>query len=156
VAAAINGLAMGGGLEITLACHYRVVADNPKIQLALPEAKVGLLPGAGGTQRLPRLIGVMAAAPYLLEGKSMKPAEALAVKVVHEVVPAGHRGRGRQDLGQDQGRPRRAVGQEGLQAPRRRSLHRRRQPGVHHGQRHAAQADLWQLSRPAEHHEGGL
>uniref|UniRef100_B0T294 3-hydroxyacyl-CoA dehydrogenase NAD-binding n=1 Tax=Caulobacter sp. (strain K31) TaxID=366602 RepID=B0T294_CAUSK len=88
VAAAINGLAMGGGLEITLACHYRVVADNPKIQLALPEAKVGLLPGAGGTQRLPRLIGVMAAAPYLLEGKSMKPAEALALKVVHEVVPA--------------------------------------------------------------------
>jgi 3-hydroxyacyl-CoA dehydrogenase/enoyl-CoA hydratase/3-hydroxybutyryl-CoA epimerase len=61
VAAAINGLAMGGGLEITLACHYRVVADNPKIQLGLPEAKVGLLPGAGGTQRLPRLIGVMAA-----------------------------------------------------------------------------------------------
>jgi 3-hydroxyacyl-CoA dehydrogenase/enoyl-CoA hydratase/3-hydroxybutyryl-CoA epimerase len=88
VAAAINGLAMGGGLEITLACHYRVVADNPKIQLALPEAKVGLLPGAGGTQRLPRLMGVMAAAPYLLEGKSMKPAEALANKVVHEVVPA--------------------------------------------------------------------
>ncbi|KAI6244420.1 3-hydroxyacyl-CoA dehydrogenase [Aphelenchoides fujianensis] len=77
VAAAINGLAMGGGLEICLACHYRVVADNPKIQLALPEAK-----------RLPRLMGVMAAAPYLLEGKSMKPAEALANKVVHEVVPA--------------------------------------------------------------------
>lgn len=89
VAAAINGLAMGGGLEMTLACHYRVVADNPKIQLALPEAKVGLLPGAGGTQRLPRLMGVMAAAPYLLEGKSMKPAEALGFKVVHEVVPAG-------------------------------------------------------------------
>jgi 3-hydroxyacyl-CoA dehydrogenase/enoyl-CoA hydratase/3-hydroxybutyryl-CoA epimerase len=89
VAAAINGLAMGGGLEMTLACHYRVVADNPKIQLALPEAKVGLLPGAGGTQRLPRLMGVMAAAPYLLEGKSMKPAEALGFKVVHEVVPTG-------------------------------------------------------------------
>jgi len=88
VAAAINGLAMGGGLEITLACHYRVVADNPKIQLSLPEAKVGLLPGAGGTQRLPRLMGVMNAASYLLEGKSMKPAEALAAKVVHEVVPA--------------------------------------------------------------------
>ena len=88
VAAAINGLAMGGGLEITLACHYRVVADNPKIQLSLPEAKVGLLPGAGGTQRLPRLMGVMNAASYLLEGKSMKPAEALAAKVVHEVVAA--------------------------------------------------------------------
>lgn len=89
VAAAINGLAMGGGLEICLACHYRVVGDNPKTQLALPEAKVGLLPGAGGTQRLPRLMGVMAAAPYLLEGKSMKPQEALALKVVHEVVAPG-------------------------------------------------------------------
>ncbi|MBO9709895.1 MAG: enoyl-CoA hydratase/isomerase family protein [Caulobacter sp.] len=89
VAAAINGLALGGGLEFTLACHYRVVADNPKIQLGLPEAKVGLLPGGGGTQRLTRLMGVMAAAPYLLEGKSMKPAEALGFKVVHEVVPAG-------------------------------------------------------------------
>ncbi|CAN5373851.1 3-hydroxyacyl-CoA dehydrogenase NAD-binding domain-containing protein [soil metagenome] len=88
IAAAINGLAMGGGLEMTLACHYRVVADNPKIQLSLPEAKVGLLPGGGGTQRLTRLMGVMAAAPFLLEGKSMKPAEALAFKVVHEVVPA--------------------------------------------------------------------
>jgi 3-hydroxyacyl-CoA dehydrogenase/enoyl-CoA hydratase/3-hydroxybutyryl-CoA epimerase len=88
IAAAINGLAMGGGLEMTLACHYRVVADNPKIQLSLPEAKVGLLPGGGGTQRLTRLMGVMAAAPFLLEGKSMKPAEALGFKVVHEVVPA--------------------------------------------------------------------
>jgi 3-hydroxyacyl-CoA dehydrogenase/enoyl-CoA hydratase/3-hydroxybutyryl-CoA epimerase len=88
VAAAINGLALGGGLEFTLACHYRVVADNPKIQLGLPEAKVGLLPGGGGTQRLTRLVGVMAAAPYLLEGKSMKPAEALGLKVVHEVVAA--------------------------------------------------------------------
>jgi len=61
VAAAINGLALGGGLEVTLACHYRVVADNPKIQLGLPESKVGLLPGGGGTQRLPRLVGAVLA-----------------------------------------------------------------------------------------------
>ncbi len=87
VVAAINGLALGGGLEITLACHYRIVADNPKIKLGLPESKVGLLPGAGGTQRLPRLVGVMKAAPYLLEGKTMSPQEALAMGVVHEVVP---------------------------------------------------------------------
>lgn len=88
VAAAINGLALGGGLEITLACHYRVVADNPKIQLGLPEAKVGLLPGAGGTQRLPRLVGVMQAAPLILEGKPSSPAEAKALGFVDEVVPA--------------------------------------------------------------------
>jgi 3-hydroxyacyl-CoA dehydrogenase/enoyl-CoA hydratase/3-hydroxybutyryl-CoA epimerase len=87
VVAAINGLALGGGLEICLASHYRIVADNPKIKLGLPEAKVGLLPGAGGTQRLPRLIGVMKAAPYLLEGKTMSPQEALGMGVVHEVVP---------------------------------------------------------------------
>lgn len=86
--AAVNGLAMGGGLEIVLACHYRVVADNPKIQLSTPEVQVGLLPGAGGTQRLPRLMGVQASLPYLSQGKSMSPQEALAMKVVQEVVPA--------------------------------------------------------------------
>ncbi len=87
VAAALNGLALGGGLELALACHYRVVADGAKIQLGLPEAKVGLLPGAGGTQRLPRLVGAMKALPLLLEGKSLSPQEALALGVVHEVVP---------------------------------------------------------------------
>ncbi|MDX1580486.1 MAG: enoyl-CoA hydratase-related protein, partial [Alphaproteobacteria bacterium] len=87
-AAALNGLAMGGMLEIALACHYRVSADNPKIQYGLPEVKVGLLPGAGGTQRLPRLMGVQASLPYLLQGKSMSPKEALAATVVNEVVPA--------------------------------------------------------------------
>jgi len=88
VAAALNGLALGGGLELALACHYRVVADGGKIQLGLPEAKVGLLPGAGGTQRLPRLVGAMKALPLLLEGKSLSPVEALALGVVHEVVSA--------------------------------------------------------------------
>ena len=85
---ALNGLAMGGGLELSLACHYRVVADDPKIQLALPEVKVGLMPGGGGTQRLPRLMGIQASAPYLLQGKSLSPQEALGFGVVHEVVPA--------------------------------------------------------------------
>ncbi len=88
VVAAVNGLALGGGLEIALACHYRVVADNPKIQLGLPEAKVGLLPGAGGTQRLPRLIGLMKALPLILEGKPSSPAEAKALGFINEVVPA--------------------------------------------------------------------
>jgi 3-hydroxyacyl-CoA dehydrogenase/enoyl-CoA hydratase/3-hydroxybutyryl-CoA epimerase len=88
VVAAINGTALGGGLELCLACHYRVAADNPKAQLGLPEVKVGLLPGAGGTQRLPRLIGIQAAAPLLLEGKALKPQEALKLGIVHKVVPA--------------------------------------------------------------------
>jgi 3-hydroxyacyl-CoA dehydrogenase/enoyl-CoA hydratase/3-hydroxybutyryl-CoA epimerase len=87
VAAAINGLALGGGLEITLACHYRVCADNPKIQLGLPEVLVGLLPGAGGTQRLPRLMGVQPALMYLTQGKNMSPQEAQGFGVVHELAP---------------------------------------------------------------------
>jgi len=88
VAAAINGLALGGGLEFTLACHYRVCSDNPKLTLGLPEVMVGLFPGAGGTQRLPRLMGVQPALMYLLQGKSMSPQEALGLGVVHAVVPA--------------------------------------------------------------------
>ncbi|WP_321396562.1 3-hydroxyacyl-CoA dehydrogenase NAD-binding domain-containing protein [Emcibacter sp.] len=88
VAAAVNGVAMGGGLEIILACHHRVVADNPKIKLALPEVMVGLLPGAGGTQRLPRLMGIQMALPYLLQGKNMTPQQALGSGVIQEVVPA--------------------------------------------------------------------
>ena len=89
VAAAINGLALGGGLELTLACHYRVVGDNPKIQLGLPEIKVGLFPGGGGTQRLTRLVGVQAAMMAMTEGKSFRPNDAKAAGIVHEVVPAG-------------------------------------------------------------------
>ena len=89
VAAAVAGVAMGGGLELALACHHRVLVDDPKVQIGLPEAKVGLLPGGGGTQRLPRLMGVMAAAPYLLEGKSFRPADAKAAGVVDQLVPRG-------------------------------------------------------------------
>ncbi|MBO9500417.1 3-hydroxyacyl-CoA dehydrogenase NAD-binding domain-containing protein [Brevundimonas sp. A19_0] len=89
VAAAINGLALGGGLELTLACHYRVVGDNPKIQLGLPEIKVGLFPGGGGTQRLTRLIGVQAAMMAMTEGKSFRPNDARGAGIVHEVVTAG-------------------------------------------------------------------
>lgn len=88
VACALNGLALGGGLEVALACHYRVAAnDNPKIQFGLPEAKIGLLPGAGGTQRLPRLIGIMEASQYILEGKPMKAEKAAELGVVNELAP---------------------------------------------------------------------
>jgi 3-hydroxyacyl-CoA dehydrogenase / enoyl-CoA hydratase / 3-hydroxybutyryl-CoA epimerase len=86
VAAAINGLALGGGLELTLACHYRVVGDDSKIQLGLPEIKVGLFPGGGGTQRLTRLIGVQAAMTAMSAGSSWRPNDAKGAGVVHEVV----------------------------------------------------------------------
>jgi len=88
VACAINGLALGGGLEVALACHYRIAAnDNPKLQLGLPEAKVGLMPGGGGTQRLPRIMGAQAAAPFLLQGESMTAEQAKSNGVVHELAP---------------------------------------------------------------------
>lgn len=88
IAAAINGLALGAGLELALACHYRVLADDSEAVIGLPEVRVGLLPGAGGTQRLPRLIGIPQALPLLLEGKHISPAEALALGVVNAIVPA--------------------------------------------------------------------
>ncbi len=86
--AAINGTALGGGLEVCLACHRRIAADNPKALIGLPEVTLGLLPAAGGTQRLPRMIGIKNALPYLLEGRKVDPIQALAAGLVDEVVPA--------------------------------------------------------------------
>ena len=87
VAVAINGVALGGGLELCLACHYRVLSDHPKAVVGLPESQVGLLPGAGGTQRLPRLIGIREALPLMLEGRHVRPDKALALGIVHEIAP---------------------------------------------------------------------
>ena len=88
-AAAINGLALGGGLELCLACHYRVIADDPKAFVGLPEVKVGLLPGAGGTQRVPRLMDTQSALQMLLKGDSVPAQRAKMMNLVHEVAPAG-------------------------------------------------------------------
>ncbi len=89
VACAINGTALGGGTEIALACHYRVVSDAKGIQLGLPEVQVGLLPGGGGTQRVSRLIGIQAAMPVVLEGQAWSAEKALKMGLVHKIVPAG-------------------------------------------------------------------
>jgi 3-hydroxyacyl-CoA dehydrogenase/enoyl-CoA hydratase/3-hydroxybutyryl-CoA epimerase len=89
VAAALNGSTLGGGMEIALGCHYRVAADNPKARFGFPEVTLGLLPGAGGTQRVPRLVGMMAAAPLLMEGKRIKVAEVQKMGMIHAVVLAG-------------------------------------------------------------------
>jgi 3-hydroxyacyl-CoA dehydrogenase / enoyl-CoA hydratase / 3-hydroxybutyryl-CoA epimerase len=87
VAVVINGVAAGGGLELALAAHYRVVVDDPAIRLGLPESNVGLIPGGGGTQRLPRLIGIEKALPLLLAGALVRPDEALKAGFVDAVVP---------------------------------------------------------------------
>jgi len=86
VVAAINGTALGGGFEIPLACHRRIVIDNPKIQLGLPEVSLGLLPGGGGITRLVRLLGLQPAFPYLTEGKKVDPKTALADGLIHELA----------------------------------------------------------------------
>ncbi|NPT53191.1 3-hydroxyacyl-CoA dehydrogenase NAD-binding domain-containing protein [Paraburkholderia elongata] len=89
VVAAINGSAIGGGLEVALACHRRIAADNDATRIGLPEVTLGLMPGAGGTQRLPRLIGIKRAAPLLLDGKLLKVRDAAALGIIDDVVPGG-------------------------------------------------------------------
>lgn len=89
VAAAIDGLALGGGCEFAMGCHYRVLTDTPRTALGLPESLVGLLPGGGGTQRMPRLVGLERSLPILLEGARLSPQEALAAGAADEVVAAG-------------------------------------------------------------------
>src|SRR4030081_2912069 len=88
-AAAINGLALGGAFELTLSCHFRVAAENPKTRLGLPEAKVGLFPGAGGTQRVPRIVPPQDAMQLLLKGEAVNLEKAKALKLIDAVVPAG-------------------------------------------------------------------
>src|SRR5450755_1363326 len=87
VVAAIHGACLGGGLEWALACRYRLCSDSPKTQLGLPEVQLGLLPGAGGTQRLPRLIGIAEALDLILSGKSVRAGKAKKLGLVDEVVP---------------------------------------------------------------------
>jgi 3-hydroxyacyl-CoA dehydrogenase/enoyl-CoA hydratase/3-hydroxybutyryl-CoA epimerase len=88
VVAAIHGACLGGGLELALACHARVASDDKRTKLGLPEVQLGLLPGAGGTQRLPRLVGVATSLDLMLTGKQLDGRRALKMGLVDEVVPA--------------------------------------------------------------------
>src|SRR5439155_20446332 len=87
VVAAINGAALGGGLEICLACHHRVIVDDNKAVVGFPEVQLGLLPGAGGVVRSVRMLGLASALTnLLLQGQRIKPAEAKELGVVDEIV----------------------------------------------------------------------
>src|SRR6201996_6925465 len=86
--AAINGTAMGGGFELALACHHRIASENDKTRLGLPEIKVGLFPGGGGTQRIARMMPPADALQFLLKGDQLRLNRAKAMKLVDEVVPA--------------------------------------------------------------------
>lgn len=87
-AAAINGTCLGGAFELALACHYRVVSDSPKTRVGLPEIKIGLFPGAGGTVRVSRLMPTGDALQMLFKGDQLRPAAAKTMGLVHEVAPA--------------------------------------------------------------------
>jgi len=86
IVAAIQGSCLGGGLELAMACHYRIASEDPKTTMALPEVMLGLLPGAGGTQRLPKLVGMQDALPLMLTGKNIKPKKAKSLKLVDGVA----------------------------------------------------------------------
>ncbi len=86
VVAAITGTALGGGLELALACHYRIAIDSPKTKLGLPEVKLGLLPGGGGTQRLPRLVGIQKALELMTQGKELRPQQALEIGLIDDIA----------------------------------------------------------------------
>jgi len=88
--AAINGFCLGGGRELALACHYRIVLDDPATRLGLPEVRLGIHPGFAGTQRLPRLIGAFAALDLMLTGRTVSVREARRLGLVDDVVPERH------------------------------------------------------------------
>ena len=90
--AAVNGACLGAGLEIAMACTYRVASDNSqKVSLGLPETKLGLLPGAGGTVRLPRLVGLQESLKIILPGGAVKPHKALQIGLIDRIIPAVNR-----------------------------------------------------------------
>lgn len=89
VACAIAGTALGGGAELAMTCHHRVAENSPQVRLGLPEGGLGLLPGGGGTQRLPRLVGIRDALPILLQGATKSAEEAFKIGWVDQVVPSG-------------------------------------------------------------------
>src|SRR6185369_8667186 len=86
--ALMNGFALGGGLELALACRYRIVVDDPSTTLGLPEVKLGIHPGFGGTVRSVNLVGVLNAMSLMLSGRNVRPKEALRMGLVDQVVPA--------------------------------------------------------------------
>jgi 3-hydroxyacyl-CoA dehydrogenase/enoyl-CoA hydratase/3-hydroxybutyryl-CoA epimerase len=113
----LNGTAMGGGFELALACHARIAADNPKTRLGLPEIKIGLFPGAGGTQRVARMIAPADALQFLLKGDQLKVDRAKAMKLIDAVVPAADLVKAAKDWIKAGGKPVKPWDEKGFKLP---------------------------------------
>jgi len=115
--AAINGTALGGGFELALACHHRVAALNPQTRLGLPEIKVGLFPGAGGTTRIARMLAPADALQFLLKGDLIRVERAKAMKLVDAIVPPGELVKAAKDWIKAGGRPKNPWDVDGFRLP---------------------------------------
>ncbi|MET0925235.1 MAG: 3-hydroxyacyl-CoA dehydrogenase NAD-binding domain-containing protein [Xanthobacteraceae bacterium] len=115
--AAINGTALGGGFELCLACHHRIAADNPRTRVGLPETKVGLFPGAGGTARVTRMMQPGDALQFLLKGDQLRLAQAKSMKLIDAVVPAGDLVRKAKDWIKAGGKAKAPWDEEGYRLP---------------------------------------
>ena len=115
--AAINGTAMGGGFELCLACHHRIASDNAKTRLGLPEIKVGLFPGAGGTQRVARMLAPADALQFLLKGDQLKTDRAKAMKLIDAVVPEAELIKAAKDWIKAGGKPQAPWDDKGFRLP---------------------------------------
>lgn len=151
VVAAIHGACLGGGLEVALACHWRVLTNHPKSTCALPEVQLGLLPGAGGTQRLPKLVGLRAALDMMLTGRTIRASHARSLGLVDDVVhPAVLRRVAVQ-------RARELAAKQRQRAPRKRSASARLLEGTPLGQRLVLrQAKRQVLKRTGGHYPAPL
>ena len=144
---------MGGCFELALACHHRIAADNPKTRLGLPEIKVGLFPGAGGTQRIPRMMATADALQFLLKGDQIRLDRAKTMKIVDNIVPAADLVSAAKDLDQDLAEVEAAVGRRRLQAARRPGLVEDGHDDLPGRERALPQGDAGQLPGGARDHE---
>ena len=115
--AAINGTALGGGFELCLACHYRIATDGEKARVGLPEVKIGLFPGAGGTQRVARILKPADALQFLLKGDQLRVAQAKSMKLIDAIAPGADLIKGAKDWIKAGGTAKAAWDQEGFRLP---------------------------------------
>ena len=154
--AAINGTALGGGFELTLACHRRIAADNERTRLGLPEVKIGLFPGAGGTQRVARMLPPADALQFLLKGDQLALNRAKAMKLIDAVVPPGDLVKAAKDWIKSGGAAKAPWDVDGFKLPGGPVYSKAGLMVFPAGERDLPPRDLRQLPGRARHHAGRL